>query len=82
MMVISHLPSAAFFVSAEMPWPIIWIGRQEQQLPLLQDLAYVFSLAISWNAVQNKKKALNRNPKPDAEREGFEPSIPFRGMRP
>ena len=29
-----------------------------------------------------KEKGFEQRSKPDAEREGFEPSIPFRGMRP
>ena len=55
-------------------------------IALLVGMAYVVSLIFFQNrkgSLALKKKGLEcLHSKPDAEREGFEPSIPFRGMRP
>jgi zinc transport system permease protein len=79
MMVLAILISSIFCFSGNaMSYYLDW--PTGATIALIAGLAYVFSLAISWNG--SIKRALGRNPKPDAEREGFEPSIPLGGMRP
>lgn len=78
MMILAIVLSSAFCLSGNvaayyLDWPT------GATIALIAGIFYVASVKIE----SCQKKALNGNrSKPDAEREGFEPSIPFRGMRP
>lgn len=82
MMMLAILISSLFCISGNaaayyLDWPT------GATIALIAGIAYLFGLAFFRSKrFWHKEKGFKHSLKPDAEREGFEPSIPFRGMRP